>query len=194
MSIIEKYNSMLSEGRTNARKVGWGSEKSQQKRFEILCEVANISNATVLDVGCGLGDFYDYLVSKSIKVEYTGIDINQNMIEKARQGRSANKFLCADMKSDYFEENSFDYVFLSGAFNLSEDNHLANVEKTVSKMFAAARSAVAFNIMSLHAPYFGPGEYYACPEKLLGMMLRLSKKVVLRHDYMDHDFTIYLYK
>ena len=41
---------------------------------------------TVLDVGCGLGDFYRWLNTKHNNINYTGIDITTSMIDIAKSG------------------------------------------------------------------------------------------------------------
>ena len=53
---------------------------------------------------------------------------------------------------------------------------------------------MAINFLSIFSDYYSPGQYYANPEFILKMAFSITSKVVLRHDYMNHDFTIYLYK
>ena len=64
--------------------------------------------------------------------------------------------------------------------------------KLFSKMQFSEK--IALNFLSIFSDYFSPGEYYANPETILKIAFSLTSKVVLRHDYMSHDFTIYLYK
>jgi hypothetical protein len=61
-------------------------------------------------------------------------------------------------------------------------------------MFELCRKGIAFNIMSTRADFMEEGEYYADPAKMLDFCLGISRKAALRHDYMPHDFTVYLYK
>ena len=44
--------------------VGWGSKKTQKIRFENIYKYFDKNNFSVLDVGCGLGDFYLFLKKK----------------------------------------------------------------------------------------------------------------------------------
>ena len=61
-------------------------------------------------------------------------------------------------------------------------------------MFKLAKNGVAINFLSIFSDYLTPGEYYSNPEVILRLAFSISPKVVLRHDYMKHDFTFYLYK
>ena len=65
--------------------VGWGSKKTQRIRFENIYKYFDKNNFSVLDVGCGLGDFYSFLKKKKINFKYTGIDINEVFINKCKR-------------------------------------------------------------------------------------------------------------
>ncbi|MDC3293777.1 class I SAM-dependent methyltransferase [Alphaproteobacteria bacterium] len=194
MSTESKYNRMISQGKTNFERVGWGSATSQQRRFQVLSQIGDISAASVLDVGCGLGDFYEFLVKNGFNCQYTGIDSNSNMIALAKDRQKGINVFQMDFNNMKFSEGSFDYVVLSGAFNLSEDNQGAKVLNCIRQLFSISRMGVAFNILSSHANKLESGEYYVRPEVLLSSLFSITKSIVLRHDYMEHDFTVYLYK
>jgi len=190
------YNNMLAQGKEEYERVGWGSMESQQKRFKILSEIANLYENRILDVGCGLGGLYEFLVKEYPDISYTGTDININMIKGARERHPAVKFIHADIvtQPEKIVKVNFDYVFLSGALNLSEDNREESIEKIVRAMYLLARKGVGINFLSTFSNYFTPGEYYSNPVKILELAFSITHNVVLRHDYMPHDFTLYLYK
>jgi ubiquinone/menaquinone biosynthesis C-methylase UbiE len=66
MNLSKKYKEKFGhlEG---VKSLGWGSDYSQQKRFDILLDIGLDINDSVLDVGCGYGDFsknfVDYLLN-----------------------------------------------------------------------------------------------------------------------------------
>ena len=190
------YNKMLSEGKEGYERVGWGSLESQHKRFKILTEIADLRENSLLDVGCGLGALYEVLVSKYPDISYTGADINQNMINSALERHPAITFFHADLvtQPEKFSKTGYDYVFMSGALNLSDGKHEETIKKMMRAMFLLARKGVAVNFLSVFADHFTPGEYYCNPMKILELAFSLTHKVVMRHDYMSHDFTVYLYK
>ena len=195
-TISDTYNKMLAEGTNNSERVGWGSADSQTKRFSVLTEIGDLDNRTILDVGCGLGAYFDYIHNIYPNLLYTGVDINPNMIQKAQQRHSDIEFINTDITSDShaLNDRKFDYVFLSGALNLSTEKHHETIENIMKEMFTLANKGVAANFLSIFSDYLTPGEYYCNPEDILQMAFSITKKVTLRHDYMPHDFTIYLYK
>jgi ubiquinone/menaquinone biosynthesis C-methylase UbiE len=195
-TISETYNKMLADGANDAERVGWGSVDSQEKRFRVLTEIGNLDNDSILDVGCGLGAYFDYVHKKHSNLSYTGIDINLNMIQEAQQRHSDIEFIHANIIADThaLNDRKFDYVFLSGALNLSADNHHDTIESIMKEMFILANKGVAINFLSVFSDYLTPGEYYCNPVDILQLAFSITKKATLRHDYMPHDFTIYLYK
>jgi len=195
-TISETYNKMLNSGANDAERVGWGSVDSQKKRFRVLTEIGNLDNNSILDVGCGLGAYFDYIHEMHSNLLYTGIDINPNMIQEAQQRHSDIEFIHTNIIADThaLSGRKFDYVFLSGALNLSADKHNSTVESIMKEMFLLANKGVAINFLSVFSDYLTPGEYYCNPIDILQLAFSITKKVTLRHDYMPHDFTIYLYK
>ena len=57
----------------------WASKENQELMFKCLTLVGDVSTGSILDVGCGQGDLYDYLEPE----DYTGIDISTKMIGHA---------------------------------------------------------------------------------------------------------------
>jgi ubiquinone/menaquinone biosynthesis C-methylase UbiE len=195
-TISETYNKMLTDGTNDAERVGWGSVDSQEKRFRVLTEIGNLDNDSILDVGCGLGAYFDYVHKMHSNLSYTGIDINLNMIQEAQQRHSDIEFIHTNIVADThaLNDRKFDYVFLSGALNLSADKHHDTIKSIMKEMFTLANKGVAINFLSVFSDYLTPGEYYCNPVDILQLAFSFTKKVTLRHDYMPHDFTIYLYK
>jgi ubiquinone/menaquinone biosynthesis C-methylase UbiE len=159
-------------------------------------KIGRIEKSSILDVGCGLGAFVDYIHKKDIKLTYTGVDTNSRMIQEAQKKHPSLEFIHADiiLKKHAFYNRKFDYVFLSGALNLSADKQYKTIENIMKKMFSLANKGVAINFLSMFADYLSPREYYCNPADVLKLAFSITKKVTLRHDYMPHDFTVYLYK
>jgi len=71
-------------------------------------------NIKVLDVGCYAGYLYDYLVKHHNRIKYTGIDVNGDVIEAAKELHNDKpaKFMVGDVFNPPAEliENMFDFV------------------------------------------------------------------------------------
>ncbi len=63
----------------------------------------------VLDAGCGNGRLLGLLKDK--KIDYTGIDISDKLVEMAKNKYPQNNFLVADNLNLPFPDNNFDKVF-----------------------------------------------------------------------------------
>ena len=103
-----------------------GGDRVYKKLKEaIAAQLKNISYNNVLDVGCGTGLFTD-----CFKGEYTGIDINEGYIKKARSDKKG-AFKTGDATALQFEDETFDLVFTLGVLH-----HLdaGNREKMLKEM------------------------------------------------------------
>src|SRR5438132_9147817 len=95
--------------------VGMSSD-GQRFRFRKLMEIGDLRHRRVLDLGCGIGDFYPFLVEKFGPLDYTGIDLVREMVDCAAKKHPRARFLCRDLFADALDE-TFDYVFISTVFN-----------------------------------------------------------------------------
>jgi ubiquinone/menaquinone biosynthesis C-methylase UbiE len=172
------------------RAVKWASEESQFLRFKVLCDMSpDIFRSSLLDVGCGLGHLVDYLISKEFTGTYKGIDIVDQMILRAQKRHPDYYFETNDI--DSILENSHDYVLASGLFAFVNFKH---IEDTLPSIFARATKGLAFNCLSILAASKDEGLVYQNPTEILHLCKSMSPQVSLRHDYLLHDFTIYMHK
>jgi SAM-dependent methyltransferase len=177
------------------RVIGYNNKEEQNLLFGILSQIGVIpSQESILDIGCGVGDYYEY-VNQNIDVptKYLGIDINPNMISLAKQKYPDINFETKDLAD---QTERFDFVVASGLFNLKlTDDMYDYVYKSIDKMYELAKGGVAFNMLSNDnnispidgLAYYNPIDIFQyCKEKF--------NRVILRHDYLDDDFTIFIYK
>src|SRR5690242_20611090 len=81
-----RYNERLSRLGYSPESLGWGGGKERQfLRFKILCEIGIEKDDSILDVGCGFADLYEYLTITGWSGRYTGVDINGKLLELARE-------------------------------------------------------------------------------------------------------------
>lgn len=55
-----------------AQGVGWVNKFEQLGRFDVTAE--NLAEGSVLDIGAGFGDFYNFLIEKELKKDYLGVE------------------------------------------------------------------------------------------------------------------------
>ncbi|MBU0686756.1 MAG: class I SAM-dependent methyltransferase [Candidatus Margulisbacteria bacterium] len=207
---IEYYENLLLQHGEKPEALDWNSKPSQLLRYKVMKNVFNYISKRgldILDVGCGFGDFWEYLKKEKIdqqyKVKYKGIDISEKLIEVARKKHPKSDFEVKNILKDDFNR-SFDLVFCSGAFNIrfmDADAHLKYVKDLLLKMFELSKIGVVANFLSASAVYMTAEEdfnsnryFYFRAEDIINLCRFLSSKYVLRHDYHAGDFTIYLFK
>jgi trans-aconitate methyltransferase len=176
--------------------IGHRSHVLQLTRFDVLAEVADLDGARLLDVGAGLGDFYVYLRGRGIAVDYTGLELCEHFAVQARRRFRSDprcRFLTGDVL-DHPPGDIYDVVIASRMFAVETGHTLAKIPRTLERLFAHCRCAVAVNFLSERARRHARRGLYMSPERLFAQAQSLTQAVVLRHDYLPHDFTLYLYK
>lgn len=193
MNEIQTFYDQLIEayGPNDPKALGWQTAESQTKRFQILSEIGTLNGASVLDVGCGVGDLYGYLLQKIVNFTYRGIDSNELMIQSAKSKYPGTEFILSGIAE--YNDNTFDYVLSSGLLNLKIPNHRKVYFGYIMKMFDLSKIGLAFNM--LNNKFHDDDETYAAYSvtEIYELCSTLSTKIVIRQDYLPHDFTIYLY-
>jgi len=192
--VLSFYDKALSMHGDRPEALGW-TERGQAAHYRSLLDVAgNIDGGKILDFGCGKGDFYCYLKERDLAVRYTGFDINERLISLAREKFPEGRFEVFDSERDFLEE-TFDYIFLCGVFNLQVQGIDELVRGTLKKLFRHCGTALIFNGLSAHNPRRHFELHYFFPEELFQFALKsLSPYVALRHDRMAFDFVLIVYR
>lgn len=192
--VISFFSKTLQRHGDRPEAVGWTS-RGQIEHFECLLDIGHdIEGKKVLDYGCGKGDFYQFLKDRNISVQYTGFDINTNLVSLARQKHPECRFYVFDIEKDTLNED-FDYIFLCGVFNLKVDGLTETIQNTLKKLFNHCRKGMAFNALSGHNPQKDFELNYLLPEDILKFVIKnLSPFVSLNHNMIPYDFTVFIYR
>jgi 2-polyprenyl-3-methyl-5-hydroxy-6-metoxy-1,4-benzoquinol methylase len=190
--IHDYYQNLFDEFGLSPRSVGWGSKEGKQTaRFQALCNIDNLSNSSILDIGCGFGDLYGFLKYRKFQTDYYGIDINENIISMGKKIYPRAHLECRDFEIKKFN-TKFDWVLSSGITSHgSTYSHLTSIMK---EMFKICKKGFAMNFVSDNVDYKNNNLFYSSPEKIISIVKSLSDRFTLRHDYMPYEFTVYVYK
>ena len=118
-----------------------GFMEADRKRGGNICRFSHIvemlvPNADILDVGCLNGNLYNFIEEKRRNIgSFTGIDLSDKLIERAKQRFPDQKWQVADCYSLPFEDNSFDVVT---ALEVME--HIEEPKKMLAEMMRVTRS------------------------------------------------------
>ncbi|MCP3904932.1 MAG: class I SAM-dependent methyltransferase [Planctomycetes bacterium] len=174
----------------------WGSREAQQLRFRVMIELAGFADGTILDVGCGTGDFAAALLDDGVPFRhYTGVDALEPVIAAARQRDLARcTFEVRDvLADDPVAREPIDYVCLSGTLNTMDED---TARALVRRLYDSAAQGIVFNFLSdrPHPRWSGrdltPARRYDTVA-WVAWALGLSSRVRFTQEYLDgHDATI----
>ncbi|HON78731.1 MAG TPA: class I SAM-dependent methyltransferase [Spirochaetota bacterium] len=193
-----------SHGLYSAQSVGW-TDYLQVFLFErlskILSSIDPDKQYTLLDVGCGLGDYLSHLRREGyVNIQYTGIDIVGEMVSSAQKKYPGFEFRRSDFFVDIFSD-SYDFVVCSGALNIivgrSEKDHYAYVKEFIRKMCSISNIACAFNLLSLSGKEYFPDDsrfFYVDQDDIASFCRELCDNVVVDFRVHEYIFTVHMLK
>lgn len=184
---IEKY------GSESAQSLAWFSEEDQLKRFEILAEIGDLNDCSVLDIGCGNGDLCYYLSQYFTNVSYHGIDMIpaflDNAIEKTKDFPDTTFYL-----GDFMQGTLpvVDYILVSGSLNYKNSDS-DFIFKAITHLYTHCNMALGFNLLSKTVNPNGILMAYS-PKTITDFCKTLSNTVVVKENYVEDDFSVMVYK
>ena len=200
---IQRYNNRLKTYGFDIKTLGWGGDKAKQfLRFQICLELNFFLNKnknkinSILDVGCGFGCMGGgFMKDNYPHIKYTGIDINPKLIEEGKNKYPELDLRCMDIIEDNFDEK-FDLVCESGIFNfkLKSENQIKYIESMIFKMYSLSNYGISVDFMSTFVDFKHDGAFHMNEFDILKIAKQFSKRVVLRNDYLDYEYAVYILK
>jgi|TARA_B100000959_G_scaffold286175_1_gene363682 SAM-dependent methyltransferase len=125
----------------------WRSKQGQSLRFNEFTNEIDFSGTSILDVGCGIGDFASFLHECSIEFNsFRGIDAMDAMIQTA-QDRQLQRctFEVSDVLDDLDSLQHEDWIVFSGTLNTMTQERAMEL---ILRAFDTCTLGVAFNFLS----------------------------------------------
>lgn len=185
----ERYGCRLRKLGPIVRTLGWDTKKNQWKRFASGIELLDLTGKSIVDIGCGFGDFFEFLKQKNIKISsYIGIDINNGLIAAGQKNHPDGIFKCHNILLDQKIEKLADIGFAFGVFNFNfrgEPDNYEYAQEFIKRAYSLCREVMVVDMLSSCISGDYPKEnfvFYYKPEKMLKFALTLTDNVVLKHD------------
>lgn len=174
---------------------------TQSLRFERLIKHLDFNageKTTIHDIGSGTCDLYEYLNGQDKQIVYSGTEIVQEMIDVASAKYPEIKLYNRNIL-DEKTEDTYDYVVLSGTFNIPGEVTKKNWEQfifsIISKMFLMSSKGIAFNGLTTYKTLTNPTLYYLDPKLIFDFCAtHLSRFVTIDHSYALYEYTVTVYK
>ncbi len=180
------YNNSVREFGISAQGVHWNSKYTQYKRFEIITKLIKkyIKNSSIIDVGCGFGEYYNYLIKNNRTPQnYIGIDCEQEMIITSKKRFSSLDFYTINILHDDIPQA--DYLISSGALNLLTFNE---IEVFIYNCFNNSKYGFIFNF--LKDITFNNIKQSA----VINICKKHTDNLIIKEGYLENDFTIFMVK
>ncbi len=190
--LIQFYRERYEKVGGSIEAMGWRDVESQQLRFKILSEIADLSNCSVCDVGCGFGDLSAFLDQRFEGIQYTGVDICGDLLEEAEKRYPSSLFKEQNVLSALVPDQ-FDFVLSSGALSYRIQDNAIHIQQMLEAFMSMTTQGVAVNFLSSYVDYQLDKNFHFSPEEAFRMGRQLTRFVTVRHDYPLYEFTLYLY-
>jgi SAM-dependent methyltransferase len=177
----------------------WCSKDGQIVRFKTFTDDIDFTGKSIVDVGCGIGDFASFLLESKIKFStLIGIDAMESMIQSATEREVPNcSFRVGDVVVDEQLIIPADWLVFSGTLNaMTQEEALTLIQRA----FNLCTVGVAFNFLS-NQSWRDPTSEDLSPAsrfdtlEVLGFAFTLTPLVSFTQSYLEgHDATIILRK
>jgi SAM-dependent methyltransferase len=199
-SVARYYSEKLDRFGATPRGVDWNSGESQALRFEQLLRLdPTLSGRSLIDYGCGYGALLDYLKAEGRTWTYTGYDVSEGMVARARALHDLDGGTTFTTSLD--DISPADYALASGIFNVRLHHSITEwqqyIDGVLVDLHRLGALGFAFNMLTTYSDpeRRRPDLYYANPTEVFDdCKRRFSPRVALLHDYPLYEFTILVRK
>jgi SAM-dependent methyltransferase len=188
------HGKALSEGVTDAEKVGFRNALAQKIRFEAATRVMYPDgDFSVLDFGCGLGNMSEHLPSRA---KYTGLDVLDEMIVGARERYPGMRFHSGTLNELHDAGERFDVVYGCGLWGEKfHDRQHEEIFDFLRVMWDMCDHSIMFTVPSRYSDKDDGWRVTFTPELMFGWChSQLGERVMVDHTFLPHVFAVYVYK
>ena len=193
---LEKYGDTF-------RGAGYTKSKADADScYSVMLDLIRHKNEqiTLLDFGCGLAHFYEYISNRQVNnIRYTGVDLSNKYLSAARSKHPNVEFCNLDVREDDSLLPNYDYIVMNGLFNYkgqySQDEMMEYWLSMITVAFKHCNYGIAFNVMSKIVDWERDDLFHLPFDVLASHVSKnLSRNFVIRHDYGMYEYTTYVYK
>ena len=192
--VIEGYQRRIAQHGPTFASLNSGSEEKQAMRHRIHAFALQGKHPSVLEIGCGLGDFYQYLRHHGRDCSYRGYDIVPEYISECRRHFPEAAFELRNIFTDDIN-GAFDTVVMSQVLNnrYQKSDNMTVLERALNVAFLHTRVSVTVDMLSTYVDFRNPDLFYYSPEDVFRIAKAIAPRVVMRHDYRAFEFCVQLF-
>ena len=192
--VLHRYQQRIAEHGPTFASLNSGSDQKQALRHGVLASALRGPKPSILEVGCGLADFYKYLLKPKQDCSYRGYDIVPEYIAESRRTYPQADFV---LRNIFLEgiEGTYDTIVMSQVLNnrYKKSDNMQVLQRAMELAFQHSRVSVAIDMLSTYVDFRNPDLYYYSPEEIFRVAKTISPRVVIRHDYRAFEFCVQLF-
>lgn len=194
LSVVRRYQQRIAEHGATFESLNSGSEAKQNIRHEVHASALRGQKTSILEIGCGLGDFYKYLIQRQRNCLYYGYDVVPEYVEQCRRLYPEAAF---EQRNVFLTgiDGIYDTVVMSQVLNnrYQKSDNMKVMKRALELAFAHTRVSVSVDMISTYVDFQNPELFYYSPEEIFRIAKGIASRVLLRHDYRGFEFCIQLF-
>lgn len=201
---INRYSTRFKEMQHSIRTLGWGSKVQQEYRFAEVLKRLEAKGKSVLDIGCGFGDLFNFMKSYNFDFEnYIGWDITPDFIENTLIADKNVELKVWNIAEEKPTKTVADVGIMLGLLNWNWKNEQKNYDysmNVIRNAFEAVNDVLVIDFLSSKFDSKYPREeivFYHDPSIMLNKVMEITTNVELVHSYPSipqKEFLLYLHK
>jgi SAM-dependent methyltransferase len=193
--VISRYRERIEEFGVGFESMKSGNLDRQRIRHWVHSEAIRAVQAkTVLDIGCGIGFFLDYLREYEHHVQYTGYDILPEYVDYCTRTFPQSHFAVRNI-FEHGIDGRYDTIVLSQVLNnrYHDSDNYSVMARALELCFAHCDGVVSIDMMSSYVDFQNPDLFYYDPSEVFRIAKGIARRVVIRHDYRPFEYTLQLF-
>lgn len=172
----------------------YGNEKSQTLRNAVHATALQGERPSILEVGCGIGSFYKYLIDQKRDCVYCGYDLLPENVADFKRNFPLER---VEVRNMFLQgiDGTYDTVVVSQLLNsqYQKSDNMKVMCEALELAFHHSRLSASLDMLSNMFQFRNSEWFYYSPMEIFRIAKAITERVVIRHDYMDSEFCIQLF-
>ena len=180
------------------KSLGW-QKVSQEKRFEKICEIVELRDKSLLDIGAGFLDLATYISGKKIAIKsYTALEPMPDFYNLgttiSKQIKSFKSEIFFDSWESFESNQKFDIVVAVGVFNLVKVDNYQNLEGFILKFLKFTNEYLIISLLKtnriIEHNNLDESVFFYDPDMVSNLCVRNSLRYSIITNYLPHDLIL----
>lgn len=190
--IINHYSELINKYGYNDKGMGWRTGKLL-KRYNIFTKNLKFKRKNILDYGCGIGSFYNFLKKKKILVKkYYAIEINPLIINFIKK-KYKKKIIIID-GNNLNKIKNIDISISNGVHNYNVKNIQKKFINDLNFLIKISKEAVGISFINDNVDY---KEKYLSYKKIITIINFIKKKklkFIIDQTFNKYETFLFIFK